>query len=67
MKTLDRFLIRHASERDAARIAGIQVRTWQASCHGLVPDEKLHALDPSVRALEWKETLGTPVETCSWR
>ena len=63
MKTLDRFLIRYASERDAARIAGIQVRTWQAACHGLVPDDKLHALDPASRALEWKETLGTPVET----
>ncbi|MCW1921345.1 GNAT family N-acetyltransferase [Luteolibacter arcticus] len=62
MKTLARFLIRHASGRDATRIAGIQVRSCQAACQGLVPETKLRELDASRRALEWKDMLGTPCQ-----
>lgn len=60
MKTLDRFLIRQASERDAPRIAGIQVRSWQAACQGLVPADHLGWLDVSRCAVEWKDLLGMP-------
>ena len=63
MTVLDRFLIRHASGRDAARIAGIHVRSWQAAYRGLVPDEVLDALDPVHRAMVWKGLLGTSEET----
>ena len=62
MKTLARFLIRHATGRDAPRIAGIQIRSCQAACRGLVPETKLRELDPSRRAVEWKDLLGTPCQ-----
>ena len=62
MKTLARFLIRHATGRDASRIAGIQVRSCQAACQGLVPETKLREMDASRRAVEWKDVLGTPCE-----
>lgn len=62
MKTLARFLIRHASGRDATRIAGIQVRSCQAACHGVVPEAKLRELDASRCAVEWKDLLGTPAQ-----
>ncbi|MCW1885935.1 GNAT family N-acetyltransferase [Luteolibacter flavescens] len=62
MKTLDRFLIRHASGRDATRIAGIQIRSCQAACKGLVPETKLQEMDASRRAVEWKDALGTPCQ-----
>lgn len=63
MEVLDRFLVRHACERDASRIAGIHVRSWQKAYRGLVPDGMLDALDPIQRALVWKELLGMPEET----
>lgn len=63
MEVLDRFLVRHACERDATRIAGIHVRSWQRAYRGLVPDGMLDALDPIQRARVWKELLGTPEET----
>ena len=63
MKTLAGFLIRHASERDATSIAEIQIRTLQAFCQRLTPDDKPQALDFGSRTVEWKETLGTPVGT----
>lgn len=63
MEVLDRYLVRHACERDATRIAGIHVRSWQQAYRGLVPDGMLDALDPIQRALVWKELLGTPEET----
>lgn len=63
MEVLDQFLVRHACERDSARIAGIHVRSWQRAYRGLVPDGMLEALDPIQRALVWKELLGTPEET----
>ena len=59
MKTLTRFLIRHATGRDAPRIAGIQVRSCQAACHVLVPETKLREMDASRCAMEWKDVLGT--------
>lgn len=62
MKTLACFLIRHATARDAPRIAGIQVRSCQAAFQGLVPEAKLREMDASRRAIEWMDVLGTPCE-----
>jgi GNAT superfamily N-acetyltransferase len=55
-------LIRKASERDAARIAEIHVRSWQAAYRGLIPDAYLDSLDPVHRALAWKGIIGAPEE-----
>lgn len=63
MEVIERFLIRHGCERDAAGIARIHVGSWQAAYRGLVPDEVLDALDPVKRTMVWRELLGMPEET----
>ncbi len=57
------YLVRKGSEPDAARIAGIQVKTWRAAYRGLMPDEYLDKLDPVRRELVWKQLLSAPEET----
>ncbi|QJE94528.1 GNAT family N-acetyltransferase [Luteolibacter luteus] len=54
------YLVRKASDCDAARIAEIQVKTWQAAYRGLMPDAFLDGLDPLERALVWKRIVAGP-------
>lgn len=57
------YLIRRASEHDAARIAEIQVKTWQEAYQGLMPAEYLDSLDPVRRSVVWKDIVASPEET----
>lgn len=54
------YLVRKASEHDAARIAEIQVKTWQAAYRGLMPDAFLDGLDATERTLVWKRIVAGP-------
>jgi ribosomal protein S18 acetylase RimI-like enzyme len=45
--------IRHAQLGDAERIAVIQVRAWQATYRGVMPDAYLDELDVADRAAYW--------------
>jgi GNAT superfamily N-acetyltransferase len=42
---------------DAARIAEVHVRSWQGAYRGLMPQERLDALDPVARAEMWTRSL----------
>jgi GNAT superfamily N-acetyltransferase len=42
--------LRTAQPRDAAAVAGVHVRSWQAAYRGLLPDEYLDGLRPDDRA-----------------
>jgi ribosomal protein S18 acetylase RimI-like enzyme len=50
-------LIRPATARDAARIAEVHVRSWQAAYRGLMPAEYLASLDPADRLPRWQRML----------
>lgn len=52
--------IRRAQTHDAAGIAAVHVRSWQAAFAGLVPQEHLDALDPAREALVWTGRLTGP-------
>jgi GNAT superfamily N-acetyltransferase len=43
---------------DAAAIAGVHVRGWQAAYRGLLPDELLDGLSVAQRETVWREALG---------
>ena len=57
------YLVRHASEHDAVRIAEIHVETWQAAYRGLIPDDYLAGLDVHGRAIMWRSIIGKPTGT----
>jgi ribosomal protein S18 acetylase RimI-like enzyme len=46
--------IRHAHLADADRLGVIQVRAWQATYRGVMPDSYLDELDPEDRAAFWR-------------
>ncbi|MFF9012589.1 GNAT family N-acetyltransferase [Streptomyces sp. NPDC014870] len=50
--------IRAALPEDAAAIARVHVRSWQAAYRGLLPQSHLDALDVGERAAVWAERLG---------
>lgn len=52
--------IRHALPSDAAAIAAVHVRSWQAAYRDLLPAPYLDALDPAERAVAWRERLTDP-------
>lgn len=52
--------IRRADVGDAARIANIHVRVWQAHYRGQIPDDYLAALSVEKRAQDWTEKLSSP-------
>ncbi|AVZ76259.1 hypothetical protein SLUN_32700 [Streptomyces lunaelactis] len=52
--------IRRALTPDAAGIAAVHVRSWQAAFPGLVPQRHLDALDPAREALAWAGRLTEP-------
>ena len=53
-------LIRAATTRDAARIAEVHVRSWQATYRGHMPQEYLDGLDPADRLPRWQQRLTEP-------
>lgn len=53
-------LIRDATVLDAARIAEVHVRSWQAAYRGHMPPEYLAGLDPADRLPRWQQRLSEP-------
>jgi acyl dehydratase/GNAT superfamily N-acetyltransferase len=49
--------IRDAGRADAAAIAGVHVRSWQAAYRGMIADEILDGLSIEARASRWRERL----------
>lgn len=58
-------LIRPATARDAARIAEVHVRSWQAAYRCLMPQEYLDGLDPADRLPQWRWLLSDPAAAAS--
>ena len=57
MTAVTRPAVRAATVRDAAEIAAIHVRSWQAAYKGLLPQDYLDELDVSARVEGWRRTL----------
>ena len=55
---LGKTMIRKAALEDAAAIATIHVRTWQAAYAGIIPDEYLAGLSVEKRREFWRRELG---------
>ncbi|WP_169978812.1 GNAT family N-acetyltransferase [Microbispora sp. H10836] len=51
-------LIRRAEPVDAAAIAAVHVRSWQAAYPGLMPQAHLDGLTPAMRLPVWERLLG---------
>jgi GNAT superfamily N-acetyltransferase len=49
--------VRRADVADAAQIALVHVRSWQAAYRGLLPQGLLDQLDPEARAGRWQRIL----------
>jgi ribosomal protein S18 acetylase RimI-like enzyme len=49
--------IRQARHSDAAGIAAVHVRTWQAAYRGLVPDAHLDSMSVESRTEVWRDAL----------
>jgi ribosomal protein S18 acetylase RimI-like enzyme len=56
-------LIRPATAADAAGIAAVHVRTWQAAYRGLLPQPFLDGLDVEERRQSWLRRLSEPDDT----
>jgi GNAT superfamily N-acetyltransferase len=50
-------IVRRATPADAAAIAGVHVRSWQAAYRGIVPDEILDGLSVAARESTWDAIL----------
>ena len=50
-------IVRAAEAGDAAQLAAVHVRSWQAAYRGLLPQEYLDQLNPADRAERWRRTL----------
>ncbi len=57
MEQTDEVTIRLATIADAAAIAGVHVRSWQHAYTGIVPEDFLAGLDPTLRTPVWAENL----------
>lgn len=55
-------VIRDATVADAAGIAPVHVRSWQAAYRGLFSDDLLDGLDIGQRTEQWTSTLSRPSE-----
>lgn len=55
--------VRYAEPDDAAAIAAVHVRSWQAGYRGMLPDEVLDSLSVEERERAWEEALGTGAVT----
>jgi GNAT superfamily N-acetyltransferase len=49
--------VREADVSDAAAVALVHVRSWQAAYRGLIPQDYLDALDPQLRREQWQGWL----------
>jgi GNAT superfamily N-acetyltransferase len=49
--------VRAAEVGDAAQLAAVHVRSWQAAYCGLLPQEYLDQLDPAERTGRWRQIL----------
>src|ERR1700761_5929211 len=58
---MDGTVIRAACAADAAQIAVVQVRSWQAAYRGLLPQAYLDGLDPAQRVGRWERALAEGV------
>jgi ribosomal protein S18 acetylase RimI-like enzyme len=56
--------IRRAGEEDAAQIAEVHVRSWQAAYQGQIPEEYLQRLSVEERIQRWQGILGKPQPGC---
>jgi GNAT superfamily N-acetyltransferase len=54
---MDGTVIRAARVADAAQIAVVHVRSWQAAYRGLLPQAYLDGLDPAQRVGRWERAL----------
>jgi GNAT superfamily N-acetyltransferase len=52
--------IRPATVHDAAMIADVHVRSWQAAYRGMMPQDYLDRLDPADRLPLWRRLLADP-------
>jgi ribosomal protein S18 acetylase RimI-like enzyme len=50
-------MIRRATLSDAAPVAFVHVRSWQAAYRGLIPQSYLDALEPAQREARWADLL----------
>jgi ribosomal protein S18 acetylase RimI-like enzyme len=57
MTAVTRPSVRAATVRDAAELAVIHVRSWQAAYKGLLPQDFLDRLDVTDRVARWQHTL----------
>ncbi len=57
MTAVPRPSVRAATVKDAAHIATVHIRSWQAAYRGLVPQDYLDALDVSRRTESWQRAL----------
>ncbi len=57
MTAVTRPSVRAATVRDAAELAAIHVRSWQAAYKGLLPQDYLDKLEVSDRVEGWRRTL----------
>jgi len=57
MTAVTRPSVRAATVRDAAALAAIHVRSWQAAYAGLLPQDYLDRLDTPDRIERWQRTL----------
>ena len=55
-----RVTIRPATMHDAAAIADVHVRSWQAAYRGMMPQDYLDRLDPADRLPRWRRLLADP-------
>jgi GNAT superfamily N-acetyltransferase len=51
------FVVRRATNDDAAAIAGVHVRSWRSAYRGQMPDAVLDGLSESERAAAWRRWL----------
>jgi ribosomal protein S18 acetylase RimI-like enzyme len=57
---MDKVSIRRAKLSDSNHIAEIQVKTWQSSYRGIVPESVLENLDIDQRTEGWRKVLSNP-------
>ncbi len=58
MTAVPRPSVRAATIKDAAYIATVHIRSWQAAYRGLVPQDYLDTLDIARRTESWQRALG---------
>jgi len=65
MNFSERIIVRDATPADAAGIAAVHVRAWQAAYRGIMPDDFLNSLSVEDRLERWRKNLANPMgSTC---